>query len=81
AVSAGPDGESGWSATLTAAARAAAPGGSVIVSGPADSQALLADRPPVRDTAAAYICRGSVCDLPVTTVEDVRAGLLPPQSA
>ncbi|MFE3023136.1 thioredoxin domain-containing protein [Nocardia tengchongensis] len=81
AVSAGPDGESGWAATLTAAARAAAPGGSVIVSGPADSQALLADRPPVRDTAAAYICRGSVCDLPVTTVEDVRAGLLPPQSA
>ncbi|MFD6351154.1 thioredoxin domain-containing protein [Nocardia tengchongensis] len=81
AVSAGPDGESGSAATLTAAARAAAPGGSVIVSGPADSQALLADRPPVRDTAAAYICRGSVCDLPVTTVEDVRAGLLPPQSA
>lgn len=81
AVSAGPDGESGWAATLTAAARAAAPGGSVIVSGAADSQSLLADRPPVRDTAAAYICRGSVCDLPVTTVEDVRAGLLPPQSA
>ncbi|MGW2664102.1 thioredoxin domain-containing protein [Nocardia tengchongensis] len=81
AVSAGPDGESGWAATLTAAARAAAPGGSVIVSGVADSQALLADRPPVRDTAAAYICRGSVCDLPVTTVEDVRAGLLPPESA
>ncbi|MEU1428052.1 thioredoxin domain-containing protein [Nocardia sp. NPDC005746] len=81
AISAGPDGESGGAATLAAAARAAAPGGSVIVSGDADSQPLLADRPPVRDTSAAYICRGSVCDLPVTTVEDVRAGLLPPQSA
>ncbi|MGW4531076.1 thioredoxin domain-containing protein [Nocardia sp. NPDC004340] len=81
AISAGPDGESGWAATLVAAARAAAPGGSVIVSGAVDSQPLLADRPPVRDTSAAYICRGSVCDLPVTTVEDVRAGLLPPQSA
>ncbi|MGW5224753.1 thioredoxin domain-containing protein [Nocardia niigatensis] len=81
AVVDGPDGESGWAATLLAAARTAAPGGSVIVSGAVDSQPLLADRPPVRDTSAAYICRGSVCDLPVTTVEDVRAGLLPPPTA
>ncbi|MVU81786.1 DUF255 domain-containing protein [Nocardia sp. ET3-3] len=81
AVSDGPDGESGWAATLAAAARVAAPGGSVVVSGPTDSQPLLADRPPVRNTSAAYICRGSVCDLPVTTIEDVRAGLLPPPSA
>ncbi|APA95884.1 uncharacterized protein NS506_01816 [Nocardia seriolae] len=81
AVANGPDGESGWGATLLEVARRAAPGGSVIVSGALDSQPLLADRPPVRDAAAAYICRGSVCDLPVTTADEVRAGLLPPPSA
>ncbi|MEC3916787.1 thioredoxin domain-containing protein [Nocardia sp. CDC160] len=77
----GPESESGSAATLLAAARTAAPGGSVVISGELDSQPLLADRPPVRDTSAAYICRGSVCDLPVTTAEEVRAGLLPPLSA
>ncbi len=71
-------GEDDWAATLLAAAREAAPGGSVIVSGARDSQPLLADRPPAGGKSAAYVCRGSVCDLPVTTVEDLRAGLLPP---
>ncbi|GAB0106022.1 hypothetical protein JMUB6875_50040 [Nocardia sp. JMUB6875] len=73
--------QSGGAASLLAAARLAAPGGAVIVSGAVDSQPLLADRPPVRGTAAAYICRGSVCDLPVTSADDIRAGLLPPASA
>jgi uncharacterized protein len=32
---------------------------------------LLADRPLVQGGAAAYVCRGMVCDLPVTTVDDL----------
>ncbi|WP_246023588.1 thioredoxin domain-containing protein [Nocardia yunnanensis] len=79
AVVTGPDGESASAATLLAAARTAAPGGAIIVSGPLNSQPLLADRPPVNDTAAAYICRGSVCDLPVTTPQDIHTALLPPE--
>ncbi|MFJ4652465.1 thioredoxin domain-containing protein [Nocardia sp. NPDC088792] len=65
-------------AGLVAAARVTAPGGSVIVSGAVDSQPLLADRPPVQGKSAAYVCRGSVCDLPVTDAADVRTALLPP---
>jgi uncharacterized protein len=33
--------------------------------------ALLADRPLVNGQATAYVCRGFVCRLPVTTVEDL----------
>ncbi|WP_084479149.1 thioredoxin domain-containing protein [Nocardia jejuensis] len=65
------------SPTLLAAARTAAPGGAVIVSGEPNSQPMLADRPPVNGVPAAYVCRGTVCDLPVTTVEALRAALLP----
>ncbi|MRH86638.1 DUF255 domain-containing protein [Nocardia sp. SYP-A9097] len=78
AVSAGDADLDGWAACLLTAARVAAPGGTVIVSGDQDSQPLLADRPPVDDLSAAYVCRGSVCDLPVTTVAEVRAALQPP---
>ncbi|WP_375490542.1 thioredoxin domain-containing protein [uncultured Jatrophihabitans sp.] len=69
-------GEPGGGA-LTDTARRAAPPGSVVVSGEPDAagQPLLADRPLVRDGAAAYVCRGMVCDLPVTTVDDLRAAL------
>ncbi|MFB7722546.1 thioredoxin domain-containing protein [Nocardia sp. NPDC056100] len=77
AVSAGDADLDGWAACLLTAARVAAPGGSVIISGEQDSQPLLADRPPVNDLSAAYVCRGSVCDLPVTTVAEVRAALTP----
>ncbi|MFI5778012.1 thioredoxin domain-containing protein [Nocardia sp. NPDC051570] len=76
AVVVGRDDERGWAAHLVAAARAAAPGGSVIVSGGTDSEPLLRDRPPLRGESAAYICRGSVCDLPVTTLDELRAGLV-----
>nr|WP_084494979.1 thioredoxin domain-containing protein [Nocardia shimofusensis] len=62
-------------APLLAAARAAAPGGSVIVSGAVDSAPLLADRGPVGSAAAAYVCRGAVCDLPVTSVAALRESL------
>ena len=36
---------------------------------------LLADRPLIGGAAAAYVCRGMVCDLPVTEVEDLVAQL------
>ncbi|PXW30195.1 UNVERIFIED_CONTAM: hypothetical protein DES50_1082 [Williamsia faeni] len=57
------------STELLAEARVRAPGGAIVVGGLVDSQPLLAGRPPVNGESAAYICRGSVCGLPVTTVE------------
>lgn len=60
---------------LLAVARACAPGGSVVLAGPPDSAPLLADRPTVDGAPAAYVCRHSVCDLPVTTVTDLRISL------
>lgn len=62
---------------LLAAARALAPGGAIVVGGAMDSSELLRDRPRVRDSDAAYVCRGRVCDLPVTTVEELAAALGP----
>jgi uncharacterized protein YyaL (SSP411 family) len=52
---------------LAAAARLATSPGAVVVTG-GDSP-LLADRP----AGAAYVCRGFVCDAPVTDVETFRA--------
>ncbi|WP_073392044.1 thioredoxin domain-containing protein [Jatrophihabitans endophyticus] len=53
------------------------PPGAVVVSGEPDApgQPLLADRPLVSGGAAAYVCRGMVCDLPVTTVADLERTL------
>jgi len=58
-------------------ARRLAPGGSVIVAGtPAASGVpLLADRPLVDGGPAAYVCRGFVCDRPVTTPDELAAQL------
>jgi uncharacterized protein YyaL (SSP411 family) len=58
---------------LRAAAWRYRPPGAVIVSGQpdADGVPLLAERPLVAGGAAAYVCRGMVCDLPVTTVADL----------
>ena len=53
---------------LLAAARALAPGGAIVVGGAVDSSELLAGRGRVGGRDAAYVCRGRVCDLPVTTV-------------
>lgn len=69
AVSLAPGGE------LLAAARSLAPGGSVVVAGSADSSALLTGRPPVDGQETAYVCRGFVCDRPLTSVEDLAAAL------
>jgi uncharacterized protein YyaL (SSP411 family) len=60
---------------LLSAARELAPGGAVVVGGPVGSSALLVDRDRVDGSDAAYVCRGRVCDLPVTTRRDLAAAL------
>jgi uncharacterized protein YyaL (SSP411 family) len=54
------------------------PPGSVVVVGVPDAPGvpLLAGRPLIADQATAYVCRGFVCDRPVTSVADLTA-LLP----
>ncbi|MCW2526096.1 MAG: hypothetical protein JWM76_956 [Pseudonocardiales bacterium] len=51
--------------------------GAVVVSGDTNAagQPLLADRPLVLGNPAAYVCRGFVCDLPVTTIDDLASAL------
>ncbi|WP_405427177.1 thioredoxin domain-containing protein [Micromonospora sp. NBC_00617] len=62
---------------LVAAARRHAPPGAVVVAGRPDQPGvpLLADRPLVDGRSAAYVCRGFVCQRPVTSVEDLMAEL------
>jgi uncharacterized protein YyaL (SSP411 family) len=64
---------------LLDAARRLAPGGAIVVGGPVDSSELLAGRDRVRDPQgfedAAYVCRGRVCDLPVTGESELAAAL------
>ena len=60
---------------LLATARQLAPGGAIVVGGEADSSALLAGRGRVADADAAYVCRGRVCDLPVTGATELAAVL------
>jgi uncharacterized protein len=60
---------------LLAAARALAPGGAIVVGGAPDSSELLAGRGRVDGVDAAYVCRGPVCDLPVTTASELAAAL------
>jgi uncharacterized protein YyaL (SSP411 family) len=40
-----------------------------------DSSPLLAGRPRVGGADAAYVCRGRVCDLPVTGATELAAAL------
>jgi uncharacterized protein YyaL (SSP411 family) len=55
-------------ALLERARRTASPGAVVVAGAPdAPGVPLLADRPLVDGGAAAYVCRGFVCDRPVTT--------------
>ena len=61
--------------SLLAAARQLAPGGAVVVGGEVNSSELLTDRDRIGDADAAYVCRGRVCDLPVTTAGDLAAAL------
>jgi uncharacterized protein YyaL (SSP411 family) len=62
---------------LTSTAWTRRPPGAVVVSGSPDAPGmpLLAARPLVRDAAAAYVCRGMVCDAPVTDVAALAAAL------
>lgn len=60
---------------LLAAARRLAPGGALVVGGRVDSSPLLQGRDRVDGADAAYVCRGTVCDLPVTTVGDLAVSL------
>ncbi len=65
----------GADSELLAAARRIAPGGAVVVGGAVDSTVLLSGRDRVRGVDAAYICRGTVCDLPVTTAAELASAL------
>jgi uncharacterized protein YyaL (SSP411 family) len=60
---------------LVRVARASSSPGLVIGHGSPDTPGipLLADRPLVAGDAAAYVCRGFVCDRPVTTIEELTA--------
>ncbi|RKT83412.1 hypothetical protein SAMN05421805_105102 [Saccharopolyspora antimicrobica] len=60
-------------AELLAAARRRAPGGAAVVAGEPEATGvpLLAGRPLVGGAPAAYVCRGYVCDRPVTRPEDL----------
>ncbi len=60
---------------LLRAARELAPGGAVVVGGSVNSSELLVDRDRIGGADAAYVCRGRVCDLPVTTAGDLASAL------
>jgi uncharacterized protein YyaL (SSP411 family) len=64
-------------AELLATALARVPGGAVLLTGRPnqDGVPLLADRPTVDGRPAAYVCRGYVCDRPVTTAEELAVAL------
>ncbi len=56
---------------LLRAARESAPGGAMVVGGAVDSSELLRGRDLVNGADAAYVCRGRVCDLPVTSAAEL----------
>jgi uncharacterized protein YyaL (SSP411 family) len=63
------------SSALLADARLLAPGGAIVVGGAVDSSELLVGRDRIAGADAAYVCRGQVCDLPVTSAEALAAAL------
>jgi uncharacterized protein len=63
------------SSPLLADARLLAPGGAIVVGGAVDSSELLVGRDRIAGADAAYVCRGQVCDLPVTSAETLAAAL------
>jgi len=69
----------GESAELIKTAWRRRPPGAVVVAGESDAPGvpLLAGRPLVDGRPTAYVCRGFVCDLPVTSANDLTALLAP----
>ena len=63
---------------LLETARNLAPGGAIVVGGAVDSSELLVGRDRVDGSDAAYVCRGRMCDLPVTTAGELEAALVAP---
>jgi uncharacterized protein YyaL (SSP411 family) len=61
--------------SLLADARRLAPGGAIVVGGAIGSSQLLVGRDRVDGADAAYVCRGRVCDLPVTAASQLAAAL------
>lgn len=47
----------------------------MVIGGAVDSSELLTGRDRVAGADAAYVCRGKVCDLPVTTAGELSAAL------
>ncbi|GAA1891029.1 thioredoxin domain-containing protein [Lapillicoccus jejuensis] len=80
-VTPGPDDARGRA--LLETVRASPSPGLVLAYGAPDTPdaPLLAGRPLVDGGAAAYVCRGFVCDRPVTTPEELAAALAPPAGA
>lgn len=76
AIAYGP-GQAAQAEALVVAARQSQSPGLVLAHGGPDTPGmpLLAGRPLVRDQATAYVCRGFVCDAPVTELEALRAAL------
>lgn len=60
---------------LLADARRLAPGGTIVVGGAADSSELLIGRDRVDGADVAYVCRGPVCDLPVSSADQLAVAL------
>lgn len=75
----GVDGAPRGGGSLLETAIKLAPGGAVIVSGEPDQPGvpLLAGRPLVNGQATVYVCRGFVCDRPVTTTVELATVLRP----
>ncbi|OBI56499.1 thioredoxin domain-containing protein [Mycobacterium sp. E787] len=69
------DPSTGERSELLADARRLAPGGAIVVGGAVGSSVLLAGRDRVGGADAAYVCRGRVCDLPVTGTAELAAAL------
>jgi uncharacterized protein YyaL (SSP411 family) len=65
--------------SLLADARRLAPGGAIVVGGQMGSSELLVGRDRVAGADAAYVCRGQVCNMPVTTTADLAATLGAPR--
>ncbi|KAA9162298.1 thioredoxin domain-containing protein [Amycolatopsis acidicola] len=63
-----------WAELRTTAAQLVH-GGGVVLAGQPETVPLLADRPLVEGAAAAYVCRGYVCERPVTTADQLEAAL------